>query len=89
MSSLFAVAAGQQDEAEVEVRSANETVATVRPEGRGMAAVVVVTPVAPGETSVTVSLKTSAGLATQTIPVTVGGGGAAPGGRRTGPAHAL
>ena len=72
VSDLFVVAADQRDEAEVEARTANETVATARLDGTGLMAVVIVTPVNQGETSVAVSLKTSAGSATQTIPVTVG-----------------
>ena len=72
VSGLFTVAAGQQSEAAVEVQSANEAVATARLQGSGLTAVMIVTPVAQGDTTVTVTLKTSAGSATQTIPVTVG-----------------
>ena len=72
VADLFVVASSQQGEVEVEVRSMHEAVATARLEGAGLTAVVIVTPVGEGETSVPVSLKTSAGSAIQTILVTVG-----------------
>lgn len=62
----------QQSEAAVEARSANEAVATARLEGSGPNAVVIVTPVGQGATTVAVTLRTSAGSAMQPIPVTVG-----------------
>ena len=72
VSGLFVVAAGQESEAEAEVRSANEAVATALLQGSGLTSVVVVAPIGQGETTVVVTLKTSAGSATQTIPVMVG-----------------
>ena len=62
---------GQQSEARTEVRSEHETVATAQVVGSGLMAVVVVTPVSEGQTTVTASLTTSAGSAAQTIRVTV------------------
>ena len=72
MSDHFAVPPDQHGEAEVDVQSAEETVVTVRLAGNGLTAVVVVTPVNEGETSAAVSVTTSAGSATQTVPVSVG-----------------
>ena len=71
VSDLFVVGLGQQSEARTEVRSEHETVATVQVVGSGLMAVVVVTPVSEGQTTVAVSLTTPAGSATQTIRVTV------------------
>ena len=71
VSDLFVVALGQQSEARTEVRSEHETVATAQVVGSGLMAVVVVTPVSEGQTTVTASLTTSAGSAAQTIRVTV------------------
>ena len=71
MSDHFAVPPDQHGEAEVDVQSAEETVVTVRLAGNGLTAVVVVTPVNEGETSAAVSVTTSAGSATQTVPVSV------------------
>ena len=71
VSDLFVVGLGQQSEARTEVRSEHETVATVQVVGSGLMAVVVVTPVSEGQTTVTASLTTLAGSATQTIRVTV------------------
>ena len=72
VGAFFRVAAGQESEVAVDVRSASEGVATAHLEGTGLSTVVIVTPVGQGSTTVVVSLSTSAGSATQTIPVRVG-----------------
>ena len=71
VSDLFVVVAGQEGEVAVEVQSANEAVVTARLQGSGLAAMVIVTPVGQGDTTVVVTLTTSGGSATQTIPVMV------------------
>ena len=72
VSDLFMVPADQLDSVGVEVRSENEAVATARLDGTGLTSLVVVEPVAEGDTSVVVTLRTSAGTAMQAIRVTVG-----------------
>ena len=72
VSDLFMVLADQLDSVRVEVRSENEAVATARLDGTGLMSLVVVEPVAEGDTSVVVTLRTSAGTAMQAIRVTVG-----------------
>ena len=71
VGAFFRVAAGQESEVAVDVRSASEGVATAHLEGTGLSTVVIVTPVGQGSTTVVVVLSTSAGSATQTININV------------------
>ena len=71
VSELFVVADEQQAEVEVEARSADESVATLQVQGTGLSAMLVITAVTAGSTSVAVTLRTSVGSATQAIPVQV------------------